>query len=67
MAIIETIENRETALTVDGLATLLNSSPKTLYKAISAGRLPAVRIGGNIRLDPQDVARWPRDRHTTDY
>ena len=64
MNIIETIENRETALTVDELGTLLNSSPKTLYKAISAGRLPAYRIGGSIRLDPHDVAEWLRDRHT---
>jgi len=64
MNIIETIENRETALTVDELGTLLNSSPKTLYKAISAGRLPAYRIGGCIRLDPHDVAEWLRDRHT---
>ena len=64
MNILETIENRETALTVDELGTLLNSSPKTLYKAISAGHLPAYRIGGSIRLDPHDVAEWLRDRHT---
>ncbi len=64
MNIIETIENRTTALTVDELGTILNSSPKTLYKAINAGRLPAYRIGGSIRLDTQDVAQWLRDRHT---
>lgn len=63
MNIIETIERRATALTVDELAGLLNASPKTLYKAIRAGRLPAYRVAG-IRLDPAEVAKWLRARST---
>lgn len=38
-------------------------SPKTIYKAIKTGRLPAYRLGG-IRLDPTEVATWLRSRHT---
>lgn len=63
MSIIEIIENRETAMTVEELAAYLNASPKTLYKAIRAGRLPAYRVAG-IRLDPAEVAKWLRDRST---
>ena len=64
MNLLETIETCETALTVDELGNLLNTSPKTLYKAIKAGHLPAYRVGGSIRLDPKEVAEWLRSRHT---
>lgn len=64
MNLLETLETRETALTVDELGRLLNTSPKTLYKAVKSGRLPAYRVGGSIRLDPTEVAEWLRSRHT---
>ena len=64
MTLIETIETRETALTVDELSHLINMSPKTIYKAIKAGRLPAMRILGSIRLDPIETAAWLRSRCT---
>jgi excisionase family DNA binding protein len=63
MRILENIENLTTLLTVEELGRLLSMSPKTLYKSIKAGRLPAYRLGG-IRLDPHDVADWLRNRHT---
>lgn len=64
MSLIETIESMDTLLTVESLGILLSTSPKTLYKAVKAGRLPAYRIGGSIRLDPSEVAAWLRARHT---
>jgi excisionase family DNA binding protein len=64
MSIIETIESMDTALTVEVLGRLLSASPKTLYKAVKSGRLPAYRIGGSIRLDPFEVAQWLRARST---
>ena len=64
MSIIEMIRNKENALTVDELASVMSQSPKTLYKAIKAGRLPAYRIGGSIRLDPHEVAEWLDSRRT---
>lgn len=64
MSIIETVANRSTAMTIEELGTLLSQSVKTLYKAVRAGRLPAYRIGGSIRLDPTDVAEWLRNRRT---
>ena len=64
MTLIEIIESKENALTVEELATLMNQSPKTYYKAIQTGRLPAYRLGGSIRLDPQDVAEYLRKRRS---
>jgi excisionase family DNA binding protein len=64
MTIIDMIESGKNALTVEQLANKVSKSPKTLYKAIKAGRLPAYRIGGSIRLDPHDVAEWLRKRRT---
>jgi excisionase family DNA binding protein len=58
------IGRRPTAITVERLAELLDCSPKTLYKAVKAGRLPAMRIGGVIRLDPKQTAAWIRQSST---
>lgn len=58
------IESKESALTIEELATMVGVSPKTLYKAVKTGRLPAYRIGGSIRLDPEDIADWLRKRRT---
>jgi len=64
MTLIEIIESKTNALTIGDLANLLNQSPKTLYKAVKSGRLPAYRVGGSIRLDPHDIAEWLRKRRT---
>lgn len=58
------IESEQNAMTIDELATILTQSPKTLYKAVKRGSLPAFRIGGSIRLDRHDVAEWLRKRRT---
>jgi excisionase family DNA binding protein len=62
MDLIEKIEQWGTALTVEDLANLLNASPKTIYKQIKRGKLPAFRIGSLLRLNPEAVARWLRAR-----
>ena len=64
MTILENIEKMDTLLTVERLGRLTGTSPKTLYKAIKAGNLPAYHIGGSIRLEPSEVAVWLQDRHT---
>lgn len=64
MTIVETIENMDSLLTLDGLSKLLTISEKTLYKAIKAGRLPGYRLGGSVRLEPAEVAKWLRQRST---
>jgi len=58
------IEARKSAWTVDGLALLLEISPKTLYKMAKSERIPAIRIDGIIRFDPALTAEWLRARTT---
>jgi hypothetical protein len=58
------IEARKTAWTAEGLALLLEISPKTLYKMAKSERIPAIRIDGMIRFDPVLTAEWLRARTT---
>lgn len=64
VSILDLIENKANAMTIEELATILSQSPKTLYKAVKKGTLPGFRLGGNIRLDPHEVAEWLRKRRT---
>jgi excisionase family DNA binding protein len=59
-----TIGKRRTAITIERACRTLGCSAKTLYKAVKAGRLPAMRIGGMIRLDPKETAAWIRQSST---
>ncbi len=45
------------ALTVEELARLFNVSEKGLYKKVSTGRMPAIRLGSMIRFDPHATAK----------
>ncbi len=45
-------------LTISGLADVLGISEKTARRLIWAGRIPCVRIGRVVRLDPADVSRF---------
>jgi excisionase family DNA binding protein len=57
-SIIEKIRASEKALTVSGLAKILNMDRGTVYDHIDRGSLPALRIGSTIRLDPKDVVEY---------
>jgi excisionase family DNA binding protein len=58
------IESQKNAITVQWLATKLSVSPKTLYKMVKRGRIPAIRIGTSVRFNPKAVAEWLRRRMT---
>ena len=62
MDTIETVENWHSLLTVEEFAELTSISPKTLYRYIKLRKLPAIRIGGCIRLNPKTTAEWLRSR-----
>jgi excisionase family DNA binding protein len=44
--------------TVKALADLLAVKPITIYRMVSRGQLPAVRVGKSIRFDPDDIAAF---------
>jgi excisionase family DNA binding protein len=62
MDIILQIESWGRCLTVEELADVIALSPKTLYRMIKAKKLPAIHMGGQIRLNPQSTADWLRSR-----
>ena len=45
-------------LRIDDAARRLNVSKATVYRLIKRGQLPAVRVGGQIRLDPAELERY---------
>jgi excisionase family DNA binding protein len=51
-------------LTVAEVARVLRISNMTVYRLISAGQLPAVRVGKSYRLREEDVDRYLADRFT---
>ncbi len=45
-------------LTRTEAAELLKVSPRTLHRLSNAGTLPIVRIGRQVRIHPDDLARF---------
>ena len=64
MDLVQQIERRSTAMTVETLAEMLSVSRKTLYAAIKRKSLPAIGVAGAIRVDPRQTAEWLRARAT---
>jgi excisionase family DNA binding protein len=60
-------ENRATRpafLTVAEVADMLRVSNMTVYRLITAGSLPAVRVGKSYRLTEADVDRYLQQSYT---
>ncbi len=60
MTLIDRLEGRQEALTVQEVADLLGVSDKHIYEMTADGTLPSFHVGRSIRLDPQEVADWLR-------
>jgi excisionase family DNA binding protein len=58
------VEAYETAITAAQLATILQCSRREIYKLIDEKRIPALRVGTMIRLDPYQIAEWIRSKMT---
>ena len=42
-------------LTVGEVAVLLRVDPRTIYRRVAAGIIPALRIGGSLRVTREDI------------
>ena len=60
----EIVESHEKALTVPQLAVILQVSKREVYRLVQDNRLPALKIGTLIRLDPGPTAEWIRGHIT---
>jgi excisionase family DNA binding protein len=58
------VENHDSAITVAQLAAILQCSKREIYKLIAEKRLPALKVGTLVRLDPGTVAGWIRSKMT---
>jgi excisionase family DNA binding protein len=58
------VESFETAITAAQLAAILQCSRREIYKLIDEKRIPALKVGTMIRLDPFQVAEWIRSKMT---
>jgi excisionase family DNA binding protein len=58
------VEAYETAITAAQLAMILQCSRREIYKLIDEKRIPALRVGTMIRLDPYQIAEWIRSKMT---
>jgi excisionase family DNA binding protein len=58
--LIEKLEARSGAMKVAELCELLGVDDKHIYRMAARGALPSFHVGGAIRFDPQEVAKWLR-------
>jgi excisionase family DNA binding protein len=60
--IVEQIAERRSALSLKEFAEMTGISYNTAFDMATDGRLPVMRIGSSIRLDPKTTAQWLRER-----
>lgn len=63
MNLIEQFESRCGALRVNDLTEPLGVDDKTIYRMAARGQIPSFRLGGAIRFDPQEIAKWLRTKY----
>ena len=66
MNLIEKLEARSGAMKVAELCELLGVDDKHIYRMAARGTLPSFHVGGAIRFDPQEVAKWLRLKYGLD-
>lgn len=66
MNLIEKLEARSGAMKVAELCELLGVDDKHIYRMAARGSLPSFHVGGAVRFDPQEVAKWLRVRYGLD-
>ncbi|MBB5345868.1 helix-turn-helix domain-containing protein [Tunturibacter empetritectus] len=62
--LVAMVEAFETAITAAQLATILQCSRREIYKLIDEKRIPALKVGTMIRLDPYQIAEWIMSKMT---
>lgn len=63
MTLIEQLERRRKALTVNELADILQMSKSAVYEQAAAGRIPSFKVGSSLRFDPQLIADLLRKKY----
>ena len=61
--LIEELEARSGGIKVSDLAAILGVDDKHIYRMAARGQIPSFRVGGAVRFDPQEVAKWLRTKY----
>jgi excisionase family DNA binding protein len=61
--LVEELESRRGGIKVAELANILGVDDKHIYRMAARGQLPSFRVGGAVRFDPQEVAKWLREKY----
>jgi excisionase family DNA binding protein len=61
-SLITRLSRERSPMSVDEFAEMLRISRRAVYYAVKKDGLPAIRIGGTIRIDPVHAAKWLRAR-----
>ena len=48
----------ENLLTLREVASMLRLSPKTLYKLLNQGHIPAIKVGSQWRFERDQIKGW---------
>lgn len=62
--LVRMVEAYDSAITVAQLARILQCSKREIYSLIEQKRLPALKVGTMMRLDPASVCDWIRGKMT---
>jgi excisionase family DNA binding protein len=62
--IVERIAEKRCAFSLKEFAEITGISYRSAFDMVTDGRLPAMRIGSSIRLDPKTTAQWLHERST---
>ena len=60
--IVEQIAEKRCAFSLKEFAQMTGIGYQTAFDMARDGRLPVMRIGSSIRLDPKTIARWLQER-----
>ena len=64
LGILKVLRARKKAWRIPELSELLTLGRRTLYDEVETGRLPAMRFGTAIRINPSDAVSWVEARMT---
>lgn len=62
--LVEYFRSRKAMMRAGEFAEIMSISERQVRSLIQTGRLPGIRIGGSIRIDPYEIARWLDSKRT---
>jgi len=62
MTLFEQLSTAPAPLTIAQTADLLGLHQQTIYRWTRKGKMPSLRLGGTVRIDPAQLSEWVKAR-----